>query len=68
MREGTCPKCRSGEIYRSPTDLGMGRMAIAIMRAVTVATYVCAACGCIEHYVDDPNGLRKIAEKWHKVH
>jgi predicted nucleic-acid-binding Zn-ribbon protein len=67
MREGTCPQCRSGEIYRSPTDLGMGRMPIANMRAVSVATYVCAACGYMEHYVDDPHGLRKIAEKWHKV-
>jgi hypothetical protein len=43
-------------------------MPIANMRAVSVATYVCIACGYMEHYVDDPNGLRKIAEKWHKVH
>ncbi len=46
----------------------MGRMPIANMRADSVATYVCTACGYMEHYADDPNGLRKIAEKWHKVH
>ena len=68
MRDGTCPKCRSREIYQSPADLGMGRMPIANMRAVSVATYVCTACGYMEHYVDDPNDLRKIAQKWHKVH
>jgi predicted nucleic-acid-binding Zn-ribbon protein len=68
MRDGTCPKCRSREIYQSPADLGMGRMPIANMRAVTMATYVCTDCGYMEYYVDDPNDLRKIVEKWHKVH
>jgi hypothetical protein len=46
----------------------MGRMPIANMRAVTMATYVCTDCGYMEYYVDDPNDLRKIVEKWHKVH
>ena len=68
MRDGTCPQCRSSEVYHSPSDLGMGRMPIANMRAVSVATYVCTACGYMKYYVDDPNDLRKIAEKWHKVH
>ena len=68
MRDGTCPQCRSSEVYHSPSDLGMDRMPIANMRADSVAMYVCIACGYMEHYVDDPNGLRKIAEKWHKVH
>lgn len=65
MRSGSCPKCRSSEVYRNPSG---ARLSFKNGRALQDAyfdTYVCLGCGYMEMYADlkgddvDPAEIRK---------
>ena len=70
MKNGTCPKCNSSQVYFKPYALDKVTLD---SKGVEYANYVCAECGYFETYITDQTALRKIplrAEKigdWKKV-
>ena len=75
IREGTCPKCGSTEVYKSPkfgrntTQYGAviplrgGFMA----KYADVVHYVCVKCSYIESFVLNQQDLRDISREWEQV-
>jgi hypothetical protein len=65
-----CPKCGSRDIFVVPGSVGFGGAGSniiagsTIFSAVKVARYLCSGCGFIEEWVDDPDGLEKIKNKY----
>lgn len=66
----SCPKCEGTDIVRVPGRTGIqgagsnipaGR---TIFSEVKLDRYVCLGCGFVEHYVDDPAGLKRIGEAY----
>lgn len=70
MKNGTCPKCNSSNIYFKPYALDKVTLD---GKGVEYTNYVCANCGYFETYITDANALKQIvtrAEKlgdWKKV-
>ena len=65
-----CPKCSSNEIIRIPGQAGaygsgnnipIGK---TILSAIKVTRYVCSHCGFSEEWIDNPDDLGKIKEKF----
>ena len=80
MKTGTCPKCRSTEVYRgvkAPLEAGSGLLRLSAIHNNTglnilLEPYVCRACGYVEMFVaeDSRNRLQAVAldiKRWHKV-
>ena len=67
--QGTCTKCASPDVVRVPGEVGgygagnNVRVGNPLQR-VPVARYVCVACGYAEEWVDDPDDLRRVAERY----
>lgn len=62
---GVCPKCSSSDIRVSrrkipATQIPMG---ITLFGAVYTSWFLCAACGFVETWVEDPADLQRIREK-----
>lgn len=73
MKDGTCPKCGSDEVYAG-TDVWPKRgpfnsntIPLGFLSSTALDNYVCGRCGFVEHYVSDRNALRKIRENWTEV-
>ncbi len=72
MRNGTCPKCHSTEIYTGEYLNGFVKagiywantLPIAFFTDAALDNYVCAKCGFVESYIIDHRKLRAITEKW----
>lgn len=70
MKNGTCPKCGSTEVY---DDTSKGRLArgyrdgLALdgFSSMAIINYVCTDCGYSESYVQFPRDLERIKYKWH---
>ena len=60
MKSGECPKCGSSEVraIRSGNGLSLGTFSWIWLR-----TYVCAACGYTESYVDAGRDREKVLRK-----
>ncbi len=74
MRSGTCPKCGAQTIHTAHNGLGYEGSNPGIYvrtsmmtRASPMVDYVCAGCGAFERYIDDPDKLAEVAEKWDRV-
>jgi predicted Zn-ribbon and HTH transcriptional regulator len=80
MKTGTCPKCRSTEVYRgvkAPLEAGDGLLHVSAIHNNTglnilLEPYVCRACGYVEMFVaeDSRNRLQAVAldtKRWQKV-
>lgn len=72
---GTCPKCKSTELY---TNVGLAKrgdrslIALSSWKGLFVDVYVCAQCGFIEEYIatrelENPATLEKLKTYWKKV-
>jgi predicted nucleic-acid-binding Zn-ribbon protein len=72
MKDGTCPKCGSNEVYSGAylhpwTKMGSNwanSIPITAWNYTPLDNYVCGDCGYVESYVSDPAKLSKIMEKW----
>lgn len=66
MKDGICPKCKSGEVYTSADDTHGIRVPLS-WRDVPTNLYVCTVCGYLEFYVQYESDLEKIRLKLKKV-
>ena len=80
MKNGICPKCHSTQVYRGVSTEGEGLSAGTYNTIIEidsgksqvtlwVDTYVCCACGYLEMYVANRDGLAVLdhADGWEKV-
>jgi len=64
MKNGTCPKCNSTNVYFKPyelTDLKLHS------KKVESVDYVCIDCGYFETYITDKEALGKIPVRAEKI-
>jgi ribosomal protein S27AE len=73
MKNGKCPKCGSGEVFRG-TDIpaksgpfGSNSIPITLLSIAALDNYVCGACGFLESYISDASKLQEIARRWPRV-
>jgi len=65
-----CPKCSSSEIIRIPGELGaygsgnVIPMGMTIFSSIKVTRYLCGNCGFSEDWIDNPQDLKKIKDKF----
>jgi len=65
-----CPKCSSPEIIRIPGELGaygsgnVIPMGMTIFSSIKVTRYLCGNCGFSEDWIDNPQDLKKIKDKF----
>ena len=76
MKNGSCPKCQSGEVYwhkgsEDHEQVTVKEAAIPVFGAFAQTTwpdkYVCASCGYIEFYLPATADLQLVKEHWEKV-
>ena len=68
----TCPKCNSQEIMRIEGRIGgysggndiAGTAGSWSFRTVKVTRYLCGSCGFSEEWIDAPEDLHKLKEKY----
>jgi ribosomal protein S27AE len=68
----TCPKCNSREIMRIEGRIGgysggndiAGTAGSWSFRTVKVTRYLCGSCGFSEEWIDAPEDLHKLKEKY----
>ena len=69
-RHRSCPKCNSSDIIRIPGKVGAYgtgnniMVGATIFGAVKVTRYLCGQCGFTEEWIDDPEDIRKLKEKF----
>ena len=66
MKDGTCPKCGSEEVYVDSTRHGIIVPVTAFTQAQT-HLYLCADCGYMEFYAQTGFDLQKIKERFRKA-
>ncbi len=67
MKDGICPKCGAREVHRYDKTPVEFSIALSFFNSASVVYYICAGCGYVELFVDDPSKLPQIAEKYPKV-
>ena len=73
MKNGTCPKCGSRNIY-SADDLplkggpfGSNCIPVGLFSMAPLDNYVCTDCGLVESYVAEKAKREEIARRWSPV-
>jgi RNase P subunit RPR2 len=64
MKNGTCPKCNSTNVYFKPYELYKVTLD---GKNVEYVNYVCTACGFFETYITDKDALGKIPVRAEKL-
>ena len=66
-----CPKCGSGEIVRIPDNPArhasgnnIYTTTVTLAGKIPVIRYVCCGCGYTENWVEKPEELRRIRERY----
>jgi predicted nucleic-acid-binding Zn-ribbon protein len=70
MKNGTCPKCNSEEVYFSESRFTTEAVSITLTTNALFANYVCLNCGFNERYISDETFRTTkdtIRKKWKKV-
>lgn len=69
MKDGTCVKCGSTEVYRRKQHYaqGISSLVISILKTIYLDIYACTTCGYIETYLPDEQAKNDIAKKWPRV-
>ncbi len=73
MKNGSCPKCNSSEVYAGTNvvskggSYGANSIPISFWRYAALDNYVCAQCGYVESYIADSSKLSEIKKQWPKV-
>lgn len=66
----TCPKCQQQRIIRIPGEAGAygtGNnipVGFTIFSSITVTRFVCTSCGFSEEWIESPEDLETLAEKF----
>ena len=68
MKNGICPKCESKEIRVISNTATEVAIAITWASTASLDYYVCTNCGYIELFVQEPELLPRIAEKYPKIY
>lgn len=73
MKNGKCPKCGSGEVFRG-TDIpaksgpfGSNSIPVSLLSIAALNNYVCGSCGYVESYIAEAAKLQEISKKWPRV-
>ncbi|RIK29139.1 MAG: hypothetical protein DCC56_13630 [Anaerolineae bacterium] len=64
MKNGTCPKCKSSNVYFK--EYALDKVTLD-GKGVEYVDYVCTDCGYFETYIEDKNELQKIPAKAEKL-
>jgi hypothetical protein len=75
MRNGTCPKCGSTDVYCGADLYTWTKAGAYWANSIPVTpwayapldNYVCTACGYVESYIANRSKLMKIKQKWPRV-
>jgi predicted nucleic-acid-binding Zn-ribbon protein len=71
MKNGTCPKCNSKEVYRGKSYPHQREMitlsGTVLVKAVPPDRYACVSCGYVEFYLASDEQCQQIREEWEKV-
>ena len=73
MKNGTCPRCKSKEVYSSENlryksgTYNSNTIPLSFLRSIPLDNYVCVDCGYVESYVADPEMLARVKDIWTKV-
>jgi hypothetical protein len=72
VRTGTCPKCKSTNVYAGTNvfpksgPFGSNSIPVSLTSIAALDNYVCIDCGYLESYVEEEK-LEEIARKWKKA-
>jgi len=68
MKSGTCPKCKSEEVY---CDDGAKhwrpQIVVGVATSLQTHLYICRTCGYCEWYAVTGHDLSRVKEKYRKV-
>ena len=69
MRNGTCPKCNSTNVFKKSKGAYFGNGVLTVDNSFGVVgsdfeSFVCVECGYFENYILDPAKLQQVREKW----
>ena len=73
MKNGTCPKCNSTNVFKKTKGVSFGSYPIRVNTGTMMVggtefdSYVCVDCGYFENYIQDPVKLQEGKTKWTKV-
>lgn len=67
MKNGQCPKCGSGEIYRGRAHNQRSALNISLLKYARLEDYVCTGCGLVESYIIDKQKLDDVRRSWSRV-
>jgi len=73
MKNGTCPKCGSSEVFAGTKvfpksgPFSCNAIPISLTAMAPLDNYVCAACGYVESYISREEDLDGIRRKWPSV-
>ena len=73
MKNATCPKCGSKEVYSGVEvypksgPFISNAIPISLTSIASLDNYVCTQCGYVESYISDTRKLEEIAKKWPRV-
>ena len=61
-----CPKCESNQIIRLPGFISGNRIRLAFILPglVNVTRYLCTDCGYSEEWIDKPQDVQRLKEKY----
>ena len=73
MKNGTCPKCGSSEIYAGTEvfpksgPFTCNAIPVGLTAMAPLDNYVCAACSYVESYISREEDVASIRRKWPQV-
>jgi predicted nucleic-acid-binding Zn-ribbon protein len=73
MKNGTCPKCNSSNVFKKIKGVSFGSYPIRVntggmmVGGTEFDSYVCVDCGYFENYILDTVKLEEVKNKWTKV-
>jgi ribosomal protein S27AE len=71
MRNGTCSRCNSGNVYRQaghPLQLEKVTLKPSVLGKTSAPDrYACTSCGHVEFYISSAEDLQAIRDHWERV-
>ncbi len=72
MKNGTCPRCNSSNVFKKTKGAYFGNGMLTVGSSFDIMgsefeSYVCTECGYFENYILDKPKLQEVQQKWTKV-
>ncbi len=72
MKNGTCPRCESSNVFTKRSGISMDTTGVYVETSMFTSPsktddYICTDCGYFERYIADPGKLEDVAAKWAKI-